>query len=145
MIFRHILVAVDFGSSSQAALDRAIELAAKLDTKLTLVHVCEVTPMIYAGMEYPVADWLTPLQDAAKKELDDLAAKVKAKVPGVGTALRVGFAAEEILAVAASTGADLVVTGTHGRKGIGRFLLGSVAERVVRLSKVPVLTVREHG
>lgn len=140
--FKHILVAVDFGDSSEEAMEMAIELAHKFGASLTLVHTCEVPAYLYPDIAYFAADLLTPLEDAAGKQLRTTLATVQKRVPGAKAILRMGTAATEILAVIEGVHPDLVVTGTHGRRGISRTLLGSVAERLVRLSPVPVLTVR---
>lgn len=138
--FKNILVATDFGPSSQAALDLAIDFANELGAELTVLHVAEIPPLAYAGMEYS-SDLVTPILDAGTKELEDLKKAIAPRCPRVAIACRLGYPRDEILARAEACGADLVVMGTHGRRGLSRVLLGSVAERVVRLSKVPVLTV----
>jgi nucleotide-binding universal stress UspA family protein len=139
--FKHILVPTDFGPSAEAALDLAIDLAKTWNAQLTLFHVAEIPPFAYAGMEYS-PDFVTPILDAGTAQLEDLKKKVVARCPNVTTECKLGFPREEILARAEAVGADLIVMGTHGRRGLSRVFLGSVAERVVRLSRVPVLTVR---
>lgn len=137
-VFENVLVATDFSEASRPALDLAIALARE-PARLHVVHVCEVPA--YVDLATPV-DLVTPLTEADQKRLDDLMASVRAEHPDADGLLRVGVAWEQILEAAADVGADLVVLGTHGRRGLAHALLGSVAERVVRLASAPVLTVR---
>ncbi len=140
-MFRHILVPTDFGDASQRARDIALELARRFDARVTLLHVWMVPSPVYGeGLSWPTAD----LEAASRRALDgELAAAVKVYGP-TKAELRVGVAWERILDSVKDLGADLVVMGTHGRRGLSRLVLGSVAEKVVRLSPVPVLTVGEE-
>ncbi|MES1177864.1 MAG: universal stress protein [Myxococcales bacterium] len=142
MTFKHILAATDFSDCSARALDLAIELAGQLDAQLTLVHTWEIPSLGYGAAMYFPGDVLTPIENAARAQLEEVTNAVKKRVPRANSVLRVGAAWDEIIAAAASVHADLIVLGTHGRRGVSRALLGSVAERVVRLSPVAVLTVR---
>lgn len=138
MSIQHILVAIDFGEPSSHALDVALDLARKLDAKLTLVHVWWTPTLAYSSdIPWPVAD----IVREAQQMLDAVLVGVKLRYPRTDAILREGIPASQILAVAAECGADLIVMGTHGRRGLPRVLLGSVAEKVVRRSPVPVLTV----
>ena len=141
MSFEEILVATDFGECSQRVLADAVQLAKRLGGHLTLVHVYDVPTYAYMDGNIGGLDLLTPLEKSARKQLDDAARIVAAELPGTSAVLRRGVAWEEILDAAKSVGAGLVVVGTHGRRGVYRVLLGSVAERVVRLAPVPVLTI----
>ncbi len=142
--FKHILVAVDFGDSSDQAMELGIELANKYGAALTLVHAYEIPTYAYPNASFLVVDLLTPIEEAARKELEKTLAAVQAQVPGAKAVLRRGSAATEVLSVIDELHADLVVTGTHGRRGITRTVLGSVAEKLVRMSPVPVLTVHRR-
>lgn len=139
--FHHILVPIDFGGASNRALELALEMAEKFDSKLTLVHTYEVSAPFAEGLYWP-AD---PLVAEAKRALDNAHSGVKARRPDADAVLARGPAWEQTLEIARERGADLIVMGTHGRRGVSRALLGSQAERVVRLSPVPVLTVSEGG
>lgn len=143
MSFEHLLVATDFSECSQRALDLALEIAAKFNSKLTLVHSWEAPSYTYAGGEYVTVDLVTPIEQAAVALLEKATVDLKKRMPAAETLLRSGVAWEEILAAATQVHADLIVVGTHGRRGLSHALLGSVAEKVVRLSTVPVLTA--HG
>ena len=145
MEIRKILVPVDFSADSQRALDEAIGLARIFDADLTLFHCYPipipsfgrvpfgtVAPESYANAARAAAlERVTRWRDLA------LAQKVRAEAL-VGT----GSPASEIAALAEKIGADLIVIGTRGRSGIPHVLLGSVAERTVRIAPCPVLTVK---
>lgn len=119
---QHILVATDFSDSADAALDVAIQYAWSFRARLHLVHV-------FAAGELDVTQLLA---DAAAR------AEPEVSVSVAGTA---GDPAQEILRYASRQPVDLIVVGTHGRTGVSRLLLGSVAERVVRGAGCPVLVV----
>lgn len=141
--FRHILVATDFSEASRRAFESAGELAAALGADLTVLHACEVPVPPDAGLAVPPGvDLLSAAEAEARRRLDELVASATARGWPCRAILRVGVPWQEILSVAAEALFDLVVMGTHGRRGIAHALMGSVAEKVVRASPVPVLTVR---
>ncbi len=142
---KHVLVPIDFGESSGAALDVAVELAKSFRASLTLVHTCEIPTYGYTALGAAPIDLLTPVQDAARRQLEGALAALRLRFADARATLRLGIPVDEILAVAADMHADLIVMGTHGRRGLSHFLIGSVAERVVRMSPVPVLTVRQRA
>jgi nucleotide-binding universal stress UspA family protein len=136
--FRHVLVATDFGEPAEHAVATASELATKFDAKLTLVHAYAMPTTIYDERAYwPTAEIIKNAEIALAGAL----AKTRERAPAAESVLVRGDAREGILAVARERKADLVVMGTHGRRGLPRMFLGSVAERVVQVSPVPVLTV----
>jgi nucleotide-binding universal stress UspA family protein len=138
--FKHILVPTDFSPAADDALDLALSLATPFASKVTLLHAYEnpVATYGYAEMmSWPIAD----MADAAQKELDKALAKVKERYPTATAILAHGAPWEKILETAKNLDCDLVVMGTHGRRGLARVAFGSVAEKIVRLSPVPVLTV----
>jgi nucleotide-binding universal stress UspA family protein len=141
--FKHVLVATDFHESSKDAVDLAAKMTLAADGSLTVEHTFEVPSYAYLGVEYSTADILSPLEDAAQKSLDGVVRTLRAQGVNAHGVLRKGVAWERILEEAKTSRADVIVMGTHGRKGVARALLGSVAEKVVRLAPVPVLTV--HG
>ena len=140
--FRNILVPIDFGESSEEALEVAIGLAKQHRSGLTLIHTWEVPSYAYGAMEFSAMDMLTPVQEAAREQLDGLLAEVRKELPETKAVLARGVPWQEILAAIERGKPDLVVMGTHGRRGLRHALLGSVAEKIVRLSPAPVLTVR---
>lgn len=139
---RRILVPSDFSPSAAAALDCAAELANKFDAEILLLHVL---PTLAQYLPFPVvaplpAQWVESVHKQAQAQLAKEASRIdRARVT---TELRDGSIHESVLAAAAAWKAELIVMGTHGRRGLSHVVLGSVAERVVRHSTVPVLTVR---
>jgi len=143
--FKHILVPTDFGEPSGRAEKLALELAQSFNAMLTLLHAYEVPVYTYPQVDAIVVDLFTPIEQAAREQLDRELAAVQFKIPNAKSILRSGIPWREILSVIDEIRPDLVVMGTHGRRGVTHALLGSVAEKVVRLSPVPVLTVRDPG
>jgi nucleotide-binding universal stress UspA family protein len=140
MEFKHILVPTDFGDAANRALDFALSLATKFESTVTLLHAFTVPAVGYGypeGLLWPIDE----MAKAAKTELEGVLAKAKERYAKVDGVLVSGEPWQQILETAKRCGADLIVMGTHGRRGFSRVLLGSVAEKVVRLSPVPVLTV----
>ncbi len=138
-VFKHILVPTDLSDASGDALNTAIELAVTFGARLTLLHVWTMPTMGYAeGLAWPVDE----MKQAAKRSLDELRAKVAEQVPATDAVVKSGLDWQRIVEAASDGDVDLIVMGTHGRHGLPRVLLGSVAERVVRMAPVPVLTVR---
>lgn len=138
---RVILVAVDFDESARQILDYAVGLAARLGARL---HVIRVMPWPLIGAEVPVGVSQTTLDknvERAERALDDLVAPHEDKLVFGSRMLKVGDARSEILAAARALSADLILMGTHGRRGISRLVLGSVAESVTREAPCPVLLV----
>lgn len=138
-----ILVATDFSECAEQALDYAVALAGKLDAKIHLLNVIGIPAMGIPEVGVAVTNTLIESTvQTHQTELDELARR-PASV-NVQTVLRTGDARDVILDVAREIGADLIVMGTHGRRGVRRALIGSIAESVVRTAPCPVLTIREH-
>lgn len=139
-----ILVPIDFSANAARALDYAQMLAKRFGAAIHLVHVCEVPSMATASMDaYAIAysDWSQRLGDEAERELTRIAAGVHdAKV---SIEVLFGNPARCIVTAATTNEADLIVMGTHGHGPVMHVVMGNVAERVVRISPCPVLTVRE--
>jgi nucleotide-binding universal stress UspA family protein len=144
-VFRQILHATDFSRASRPALARAIALARQNRAKLSIAHA--VSPLVVSFGDgfvspstYEAID--RDAHDHAKKQLATLTTRAKrAGARAVGLLLD-GLPHEQIPRAARRMRADLIVIGTHGRTGVSKVLLGSVAERIVRLAPCPVLTVR---
>lgn len=137
-MFKNILVPTDFDEHASRAFDAAVSLAQKFDGRITLLHVYQIPPSIYSSdLAWPTEQ----LAAAAKTSLAEAIAKAKAIYPQTESLLEVGSPGETIISAANKTHADLIVMATHGRRGIARALLGSVTEKVVRLSQIPVLTI----
>ena len=142
-IFKRILVATDFGEASERALELALEIAARFDSELTLVHIWEFPSYEYLdGTPMPI-DFAERVGDAAKARMAGTISSIRASCPNVKSIVKMGIAWSEVLRTVEETKPDLLVVGTHGRRGLKRAILGSVAEKLVRSSAVPVLTV--HG
>jgi nucleotide-binding universal stress UspA family protein len=140
---KRILVPVDFSEPSLAALRFAIDLARTLKARLEIVHVVEAVtyaPMI--GSAVDLDKFREQQEHAAERRLAGLAADLRRQRVRCRTVLRIGAAPSTIVDLAKRSAADLIVMATAGRHGVGRLLLGSVAERVVRSAECPVLTVR---
>ncbi len=134
-----ILVPIDFEEASLNALAKARELAGRLGLEVMLIHTYTIPLAIYPGFEPIVApDLSAQIAAAARSSLETLAAEQG----GLRSELRCGDPAAEILRAIEEKKPELVVMGTHGRKGLARLFLGSVAEKVVRSSPAPVLMVR---
>ncbi|HYQ45764.1 MAG TPA: universal stress protein [Polyangiaceae bacterium] len=145
MTFQRILVASDFSESSEQALNLALSIAEKFGSELTLVHSWEAPDYSYAAGLYLPLDVIAPIERAAVARLEEAMTQLKQRFPAAKSMLRSGIAWEQVIDAATAMKADLIVMGTHGRRGLQRALLGSVAEKVVRMSRVPVLTVRAEG
>jgi nucleotide-binding universal stress UspA family protein len=139
---RHVLVAHDFSETSDAALDYGLGLAQKLGARVTVVHAYEIPSHGAPEVLVLSTDWTEQFEAVARQELDKVIASVRKRGLDATPALRKGVAWREIDAAAAETKADLIVIGSEGRTGVGRALLGSVAEKVVRTAPCPVLVVR---
>jgi nucleotide-binding universal stress UspA family protein len=139
---KHILVPTDFGEPAERALELAIELAKRFEAKLTLLHVYTLPWLPYpTRLVFPMAELTT----AAQRALDVVLTQARGRYDRCEGLVQGGSPDERIVRAAKDSGADLIVMGTHGRSGVSRFMLGSVAERVVRLSPIPVLTVAAKG
>ena len=137
---KRILVATDFGESSAKAASLAVEFAIVMKSALTLIHVVDYHPLYGYEFELPV-DPMPRLETAAKAALAEELARIVRDVPQASGTLKTGVPSEAILSFAKGDATDLLVVGTHGYRGVKGLLLGSVAEKLVRLSPVPVLTV----
>ena len=143
--FRRILHASDLSPASSAAFRQATGLARTNRGTLTIVHVyAPYIPMTAEGYTPPqVYDRVAAdVRAQAQRQLDRLVAKARKAGARAKGLLLEGIPHDRIVRAARSTRADLVVLGTHGRTGLGRLFLGSVAARVVTLAPCPVLTVR---
>lgn len=137
----HVLFATDGSDASMAAGALAARIARDRGAKLTVVHAYEIPPMSYIGAPMLPLDVTPAILRGIRGRLDDAVATVRETMPTAEGVLQHGEACPAILQAAKNVGADLIVVGTHGHRGIAHAFLGSVAEKVVRLSPVPVLTV----
>lgn len=141
-MYKHILAGTDFSDLGDKALLRAAELAVDLGAKLTLVHVVgeeDAQNAMYGAHE--ARQVVEKLEAAHTKARGELAEKNKAAHVEVTCEVRVGAAADQILALATERDADLIVVASAGPKGWTRWLLGSVADKVARGADRDVLVV----
>lgn len=146
-MYQRILVPFDGSPTSSRGLDEAIRLAATTGARLRLIYL--VDDLLYVtGYETYTAysrDLVPFMREAGEKILQDGQARAQKAGVAVETALLEGLSprlADVVVEQIKAWGADLVVIGTHGRRGVGRLLLGSDAEQVLRSATVPVLLVR---
>ena len=144
--FRRILVPVDFSKDAEAALELAIELAKETGGELHLLHAYELpasVTMAY-GVAIPQSVW-DGVQEAASARLAELLDRVKKAGVKATPHLVTAPAADAIADAAGAHHADLIVMGTRGLTGLRHVLLGSVAERTIRIAPCPVLTLKAHS
>jgi nucleotide-binding universal stress UspA family protein len=137
-MYSTILHPIDGSEASMAATDHAIELAAATDATLRVLYVVDVSAL--AADDYGTV-LLDSLERSGRDAVDEVAARAEAAGVEAESVIETGVPFREILEETETSGADLVVMGTHGRTGLDRFLLGSVSARVVRTSPTPVLVV----
>jgi nucleotide-binding universal stress UspA family protein len=143
-MYKNILLPTDGSAASNAALEEAFKFATDCGSAVRLVYVCEDPPYILA--EGPV-DLGDAMQRQGERVLADAAAKAReAAVPAKTALVKAGNrrVAAAITDEAERSGSDLIVMGTHGRRGVEHLLLGSVAEGVLRRASVPVLLLRSR-
>ena len=146
-MYTHILVPVDGSPTSDRGLEEAVKLAKLTGARLRLIHV--VDELIYAtGMDSVGAmttNLIPLLREGGEQILKTCKARVEASGVPVETVLFDSFAGrvcDLVVAEATKWHADLIVLGTHGRRGVGRIFMGSDAEQIVRMAPIPVLLVR---
>ena len=141
---KKILCPTDFSEPSYEGLAAAVELASHFSAELSILHVVSAPQPVTAGGGAPVFDYagyLNEMTTSAEKGLADL---IRDKIPeGIPVSSEVleGNPADQIVAYARENGIDMIVMATHGLTGWRRFIFGSEAEKVVRLSPCPVLTI----
>ena len=144
-MYQKLLVPVDGSPTATRGLDEAIRVAKLSGGAIRVVHVLD--PHVAPGLEFCTADVLGVLQQAGAEIVG--AAKARVEASGVSVETQVaetlsGTVADIVVDQARQWGADLIVIGTHGRRGVRRLMIGSDAERIVRMASVPVLLVRDQ-
>jgi nucleotide-binding universal stress UspA family protein len=150
-MYERILVPLDGSKVGETAIPNVENLALKLlpntEVEVTLLQV--ISELNYDFIDQSDAaqlpyseDDLKKIESMSQKYLDTIAAELRDKGIKVNTLVTVGHAAEEIIKTAEKTNADLIAMSTHGRSGLGRWALGSITDKVLHESRVPVLTVR---
>lgn len=142
---RKILVPTDFSETSDVAVKYGLALAQAFGASLHLLHVIPdpyTQPWGPEAYGVNLADIVREMHESARKRLAEQVPDHQPGTVAVEGTVAVGNAYVEIVRCASATGIDLIVMGTHGRGGVAHMLLGSVAEKVVRKSPCPVLTVQ---
>lgn len=142
MEFRRILVPIDFSEPSEKAVEAACDLARLAGGRVELLHVCPVDPRVYPFGWILSEGAERDIKAAAEKALEEWRQRAEGRGVEVGATVLLGIASETISSIAREREADLIVMGTRGRTGLEHVVLGSVAERTLRLAPCPVLTVR---
>ena len=140
-----ILCPVDFFPASDAAVKYAASLASNYDAKIHLLHV--ITPVLPSNFEYAIStvEILTELEKSARAEMSILAARTKDAGVPCDVEIRIGDVYDEIKTSIEFEKPELVVMGTHGRRGVERWFMGSTTEKLLRHSPVPLLTISASG
>ncbi len=144
MEIKSILFPTDFSEGSSVALEYAIDLAKRYNAKLYIIHVI-YDVVKAAGWYVPhvsVDEMYKDFEKGAKKEIERFGLEEMRGLKGVERNVIKGIPHEAIVKFAKENKVDMIVMGTHGRKGVGRILFGSTAAQVVRFAPCPVLTVR---
>ncbi|MFT4103868.1 MAG: universal stress protein [Burkholderiaceae bacterium] len=146
-MYQRILVPVDGSVTSNAGLDEAIKLAKLTQATIRLVHVVDEM-VVTTGLEPAgamISDMIPAMKAAGEKVIADARARVQAAGVSVDAHLIETFGhrtSDQVIEDAKTWSAELIVIGTHGRRGMKRLMLGSDAEQILRLSTIPVLLVR---
>lgn len=146
VVIKNILVATDFSEPSGVALAYGRDLARSYNATLHVLHVVEDVLMRYSPeVSFAIPEMQKDLEVRAERDLNALITEDDRRTLSVKPALVKGInVAQSIIDYATANAIDLIITGTHGRGAVKHFLMGSVAERVVRMAPCPVLTVHEH-
>jgi universal stress protein A len=140
---KNILLPTDFSNLSLSAANFAIALSKQYNAGIHLMHVIEKTPplMYIHSINPQIESFLSYIEEDAKAGLEKIAERLKKEGANIRTVLRRGLSYQEIVDYAEGNRIDIIVIATHGRTGILHTLLGSVAEKVIRYSKIPVLVI----
>ena len=144
--FNKILFPVDLSESSPKIVPFVTTMAQKFESEIHLLFVARVFEY-FSGIYVPhpsISRFEGEILEGAKKRLKEFTEEYFSDFPGTGAEVVAGDISEEILKCAGSNGIDLLIMGTHGRKGLEKVVFGSVAERVAKASPVPVLLVNPY-
>jgi nucleotide-binding universal stress UspA family protein len=141
--YKTIVVPTDFSECSDVAVDHAVALAKRFGSRLRFVHVIHEMTAHLEGLEGPVfVEALADVHQEIERQAKGRMAELKKKSPGATTTIHHGNPTAEIVMEAEAQRADLIVMGTHGRTGLDRILLGSVAHQVMQKASCPVMVVK---
>ena len=141
-MYETILVPVDGSGPSDTALEQAIDLATTLGSTIHAVYV--VDERVLHATQLDAGGLVRAYEDEGEKIVSEAAELAEAEGVDVVTAVEHGSPHRAILRYADEHGVELIVMGTHGRRGLERYLIGSVTERVLRMTDVPILTIRSE-
>lgn len=146
-MYKHILIAVDDSDTSHQALQEAIKLTKEHHAKLRIIHIADEQLIDYLGVGIDYNMYATSMKGYGQKILKNMKkiarqANIEFDTQLIELKTFQGRIEEKIIEAAEAWPADLLVMGTHGRRGFNHFLLGSVAEGVVRIAPIPVLLIR---
>lgn len=140
---KKIICALDLSQHSSLVAEYAVTMAKSFDAEVTVIYAAPALTQ-YVGFHVPpssIENFVGEIVAGAEKTMQDFVAEHFQGVKAVGKVVN-GYAAEEILNMVENSDADIIIMGTHGRKGIDRILFGSVAEKIVKSAKIPVMTIR---
>lgn len=148
MTYKHILVPIDDSPTSYAAIEHAKTLAQAFDSQVTIISVLSIDPMVGVDF-YKVLPSITEYVLAAEKNAQEHLNEVQITFDNCGITtntkiIRELSPAAGILTAADESSADLIIMGSHGRKGFKKFVLGSVAQEVLSLSTLPVMVIKNN-
>ena len=146
-MYEAILIPTDGSKGSERAIVNGLDIAQQYDATVHALYVIDTAELLEVGYSGNRSDFeatIEPLEDEAKRAVRDIGERARQHDVDVITVVREGVPYETIMEYVDEADVDLIVMGTHGRRGLPRYLLGSVTEKVVRVADVPVLTVRMH-
>ncbi|MCU4751178.1 universal stress protein [Halobacteria archaeon AArc-curdl1] len=145
-MYETILIPTDGSEGTDPAIVNGLDIARTYDATLHALYVIDIAELLEIGyLGADSADFeetIEPLEDEAKRTVEAIEERARREGVDIVTVVRQGTPYEEILEYTEDAAADLIVMGTHGRSGLSRYLIGSVTERIVRTSDVPVLVVQ---
>jgi nucleotide-binding universal stress UspA family protein len=143
-MFQKILVPIDFSQYGDEILAYALEMARKFNASIDLIHVIPNMDYFTPYESFMAAENIVAVQKGVEGEVEKDLDEIAGKLPGINVkkVIRTGVAFVEIIDYIKSDGIDLIVMGTRGRGGLEHIIIGSVAEKVLRKSPCPVLTIR---
>jgi nucleotide-binding universal stress UspA family protein len=142
-MYKRALVPLDGSSVAETMIPFIVDIAGPLDMEVVLLRVVEpIPPMVIEGARYAEIEDVEARRMDAEEYLAPIAVELRNKAVRVETRVSRGNPAEQIVAVARETGADLIAMSTHGRGGLGRLVFGSVAQAVLRHVDIPVFLMR---
>jgi len=139
---KKIVIATDGSEYTKKSVEFAIKLAKNLNAEIHGIYVMDTAAFVSIPLDAALEDILEILKEEGRKALEYVENLAKENGVRVHTKILEGYPAEMIVKYAEEIGADLISVGTLGKSGIERFILGSVSEKVIRLSKIPVMVVK---